>query len=56
MLSFLIDEIVTNKLNISEKHLQGLIAYTNRHYDRMVNHLEDIQLISYTLNMMKPGL
>lgn len=54
ILSYLIDDVLANKLKISDNQLEGLLAYTNRHYDRMVSHMEDIQLISYTVKMMEP--
>lgn len=54
ILSFLINEVMANKLKISNNQLEALIAYTNRHYDRMVSHMEDIQLVFYTVKMMEP--
>lgn len=45
---------MANKLKISNNQLEALIAYTNRHYDRMVSHMEDIQLVFYTVKMMEP--
>ncbi len=54
ILSFVIDEMANNKLQINDKTLEGLIAYTNRHYNRLASLLEDIQLLPYTVKLMEP--
>ncbi|XP_043504801.1 transducin beta-like protein 3 isoform X2 [Polistes fuscatus] len=34
--------------------LEGMIPYTERHFKRLTEHLQDIHLLAYTINRMKP--
>lgn len=42
------------KLNISQEKLQGLIAYTERHFKRLTTLLTNVQFLRYTINSATP--
>lgn len=44
------------KLNISQEKLQGLIAYSERHYKRLTTLMTNTQLLRYTSNCMAPHM
>lgn len=54
VVSFLMPEIVSNEIRLSNETLEGLIAYTNRHFNRLTTLLEEVQLIPYTVKLMEP--
>lgn len=45
---------MTGKLSINQEKLQGLIAYSERHYNRLTLLLKKIQILRYTTNRMAP--
>lgn len=51
----MLEDIAEKKLKIPDKHLDGLIAYTIRHNQRLNTLMEDLHLINYTLKMMQPA-
>lgn len=44
------------KLNITQEKLQGLIAYSERHYKRLTTLMTNTQILRYTINFMAPHL
>lgn len=42
------------KLNISQEKIQGLIAYSERHYKRLTTLMTNTQFLRYTSNCMAP--
>lgn len=45
---------MVGKLSISQEKLQGLLAYSERHYKRLTVLLSNIQFLRYTINCMAP--
>lgn len=42
------------KLNITQEKLQGLIAYSERHFKRLTTLLTNTQFLCYTINSATP--
>lgn len=42
------------KLNISQEKIQGIIAYSERHYKRLTTLMTNTQFLRYTSNCMAP--
>lgn len=45
---------MTGKLTINQEKLQGLIAYSERHYKRLTTLMTNTQFLRYTTNCMAP--
>lgn len=54
VLNILIEDIMVGKLSISQEKLQGLLAYSERHYKRLTVLLSNIQFLRYTIHCMAP--
>lgn len=48
------EDIMMGKLNISQEKLQGLIAYSDRHYRRLTSLMTNTQFLRYTTNCIAP--
>ncbi|XP_065221230.1 transducin beta-like protein 3 [Planococcus citri] len=55
VISLMLEDIAEKKLKIPDKNLDGLIAYTIRHNQRLNTLMEDLHLVNYTLKMMQPA-
>ncbi|KAK7588272.1 hypothetical protein V9T40_005517 [Parthenolecanium corni] len=53
VLSFLVPEIISNDIKLSNETLEGLIAYTNRHFNRLITLLE-VQIVPFTVKWLEP--
>lgn len=42
------------KLTINQEKLQGLMAYSERHFRRLTTLMTNLQLLRYTTNCMAP--
>ncbi|XP_050423894.1 transducin beta-like protein 3 [Adelges cooleyi] len=54
ILNVLMNDIMTGKIKISQEKLQGLIAYSERHFKRLTSILTQTQFLRYTINCMAP--
>lgn len=54
VLNILLEDIMVGKLIISQEKLQGLMAYSERHYRRLTTLKTNIQFLCYTTNCMAP--
>lgn len=56
MLNILLEDIMLGKLDITQEKLQGLMAYSERHYRRLTTLMTNTQFLRYTINYMAPHL
>lgn len=58
VINSLITEIGTQELETSGlfSTLEAMIPYTDRHFKRLTKLLQDLHLLTYTLNRMKPEI
>lgn len=56
VLNILLEDIMMGKLTINQEKLQGLMAYSERHYRRLTTLVTNLQLLRYTTNCMAPHL
>ncbi|XP_060871087.1 transducin beta-like protein 3 [Metopolophium dirhodum] len=56
VLNILLEDIMMGKLTINQEKLQGLMAYSERHYRRLTTLMTNLQLLRYTTNCMAPHL
>lgn len=54
VISLLIDEIALGELKPSKEILESVSAYTERHFKRLTQLLQDLHLLEYTKIVMKP--
>ncbi|XP_073975229.1 transducin beta-like protein 3 [Rhodnius prolixus] len=54
VISLLIDEIALGELNPSKEILESVSAYTERHFKRLTQLLQDLRFLEYTKVVMKP--
>lgn len=54
VLNILMDDIMIGKLNIGQEKLQGLMAYSERHYRRLTALMTNSQFLQYTTNCITP--
>lgn len=54
--NILTPEIISGNLNLPnlDSFIEGALPYSERHYERLTNLLQDLNLITYTVNCMQP--
>jgi len=50
VLNILLEDIMMGKLSVGQEKLQGLMAYSERHYRRLTTLLTNTQFLRYTTN------
>ncbi|KAK9499793.1 hypothetical protein O3M35_002763 [Rhynocoris fuscipes] len=54
VLSLLLDEIALGDLKVSKELIESISAYTDRHFKRLTQLTQDLNLLEYTKAIMKP--
>uniref|UniRef100_A0A1B6ELF2 U3 small nucleolar RNA-associated protein 13 C-terminal domain-containing protein n=1 Tax=Cuerna arida TaxID=1464854 RepID=A0A1B6ELF2_9HEMI len=54
VISCLIDDITEGSLHIEKNTLETLLPYTERHFKRMTQLMQDLHILQYTATLMKP--
>lgn len=56
VLKVILEEISSGQLDTPglSEHIENISPYTERHFKRLTNMLQDVYLLKYSLNKMKP--
>lgn len=54
VLSSLMDDISGGSLRLEKSTLENMLPYTERHFKRMTQLMQDLHILQYTAAIMKP--
>ncbi|CAB0004178.1 unnamed protein product [Nesidiocoris tenuis] len=54
LISCLLNDMIAGRLTVSRHVLESLIPYTEKHFQRLTTHLQDVHIVEYTRLLMKP--
>ncbi|BET00532.1 Utp13 specific Hypothetical protein associated domain [Nesidiocoris tenuis] len=55
LISCLLNDMIAGRLTVSRHVLESLIPYTEKHFQRLTTHLQDVHIVEYTRLLMKPS-
>lgn len=54
VISVLLDDVSEGSLHLEKATLETILPYTEKHFKRMTQLMQDLHILQYTSNIMKP--